>query len=266
MANVKISALPSATTSNDTDTLVVVQSGVTKKTTPLILLQNTQAELVAVNGLIDDILATPATPSLYTASGTLLNSGVAKARNFKFITDTDGTYNPLGNNHDMRFNSYFNDTGGFSTQVGAFGMKANATASNKLAVFNMYGTSTPSIEMIAVDTVESHTRKIRLNSDGIYLSTEFASGSFLMSFTSSGVTMTDSRPTVFGLEYVSNYSVALANNDRSITDTGTVKLLRQDSNTWTTGTRPTAVAGRHGFNTTTSKFEGYNGTDWVDLG
>lgn len=264
MPNIKISGLPAATFVNDADLIPIVQSGVTKRVTPAILLENIWAETAAINALVDGLISAPVI-SPYTSSGTLYDTGTATTRRFTFSTDQDGTYNPTGNKHELKFNHYFNDTGGFSTQVGAFGMKAYATLSNKLAAFNMYGTSTPSIEMIAVDTVESHTRKIRLNSDGMYLSTEFASGLFLMSFTSSGVTMTDSRPTVFGLEYVSNYSIALANNDRSVTDTGTVKLLRQDANTWTTAGRPTPVAGRHGFNTTTSKFEGYTGSAWVDL-
>jgi len=264
MPNIKISGLPAATFVNDADLIPIVQSGVTKRVTPAILLENIWAETAAINALVDGLISAPVI-SPYTSSGTLYDTGTATTRRFTFSTDQDGTYNPTGNKHELKFNHYFNDTGGFSTQVGAFGMKAYATLSNKLAAFNMYGTSTPSIEMISVDTVEGHTRKIRLNSDGMYLSTEFASGLFSLAFTSSGVTMTDSRPTVFGIEYTSNYSVALANNDRSVTDTGTVKLLRQDANTWTTAGRPTPVAGRHGFNTTTSKFEGYTGSAWVDL-
>ena len=33
----------------------------------------------------------------------------------------------------------------------------------------------------------------------------------------------------------------------------------------TTAERPTAAAGMIRFNTTTSKFEGYDGTSWIDL-
>lgn len=264
MANVKISALTSATFVNDADLIPIVQSGVTKKVTPAVLLENLWAETTAINGLIDTLLGAPATASLYTASGTLFNNGIAMAKDFLFKTSTDGSYNPSGTSHEMRFNGTYNDSGGFSTAPGTFGMKG-AGINNKLVLFNMYGGATPTTEMWAVDTVESRTRKITLNSDGINISTEFTVGSFLLSFNDNGATMTDSRPSVFGLEYTGNYSISLATHDRSVPDVGTVKLLRQQANTWTTGTRPTAVAGVFGLNTTTSKFEGYTGSAWVDF-
>lgn len=264
MANIKISELPAATFVSDSDLLPIVQSGVTKKVTPALLLEDIWAETTAINALVDGLIAAP-TISLYTSSGTLFDTGTATTRRFTFSTDQNATYNPAGNKHDFRFNSFFNDVGGSSTQAGAFGMKANATGSNKLVAFNMFGTSTPSMELLSVDTVEANTRKIRLNSDGIYLSTEFASGSFLLSITNNGAVVSDSRPSVFGMEYAADYSAVLATRERSFADVGTVKLLRQDTNTWTTGTRPANATGRFGFNTTTSKFEGYNGTSWVDL-
>lgn len=253
MANIKITTLPNAATVLGSELIPLVQSGVTKNVLVSVLKNDFLAAVPADSG------------SIYTTSGTLFNNGIGVTRNFKFLTDADGTYNVAGNIHDLRFNSFFNDSGGSSTQPGAFGMKAYTPASNKLVAFNMFGTTTPSMELLSVDTVEANTRKIRLNSDGIYVSTEFASGSLLLSFTNNGAVVSDSRPSVFGMEYAADYSTTLATRERSFTDVGTVKLLRQDANIWTTGTRPSAVAGRFGFNATTTKFEGYTGTVWVDL-
>lgn len=264
MANVKISALTSATFVNDADLIPIVQSGVTKKVTPAVLLENLWAETTAINGLIDTLLGAPATASLYTASGNLFNNGIAMAKSFLFKTSTDGSYNPTGTYHEMRFNGTYNDSGGFSTAPGTFGMKG-AGINNKLVLFNMYGGATPTTEMWAVDTVESRTRKITLNSDSLYLGTETATGLIDLSFNNGGAVLTDARSSTLGMIYAGNYSATLVTNDRSITDVGSVKLLRQQANTWTTGTRPTAVVGVFGLNTTTSKFEGYTGSAWVDF-
>lgn len=265
MANVKISALPTATFVNDADLIPIVQSGVTKKVTPAILLENVWAETTAINGLIDSILGAPATASLYTASGNLFNNGIAMAKDFLFKTSTDGSYNPSGTYHEMRFNGTYSDSGGYSTAPGTFGMKG-AGVNNKLVLFNMYGGATPTTEIWSVDTVESRTRKITLNSDSLYLGTETATGLVGINFNNGGAVLTDSRSTPLGLIYNGNYSATIAVNDRSIPDVGTVKLLRQQANTWTTGTRPGApTAGEFGFNTTFPRFEGWDGSAWVAL-
>jgi hypothetical protein len=86
-----------------------------------------------------------------------------------------------------------------------------------------------------------------------------------MAFDDSGIAITDLRVSKEGIRYNGNYSTTLITLDRALPDVGAVKLLRQQSNTWTTAGRPTPVAGIQGFNTTTSKFEGYNGTTWVDF-
>ena len=67
-----------------------------------------------------------------------------------------------------------------------------------------------------------------------------------------------------GLAYTDDYSAAIKTNDRSIPDVGTVKQLIKSPNVWTTATRPTPAIGEYpwGFNTTTNKHEGWNGTTW----
>lgn len=225
MANIKISALPAATFVNDADLIPIVQSGVTKKVTPAILLENLWAETTAINGLIDGILATPASSSLYTSSGTLFNNGIAQAKDFLFKTSTDVTFNPSGTYHEMRFNGSYNETGGYSTsKPGAFGMKG-AGINNKLVLFNMFGGASPSIELKSVDTVESKTRSIVMNSDGLYLATEAGSGFIVLRFVNNGAEIQDTRSTREGFTYAGDYSVDMLPFDRSIPDIGTVKKL-----------------------------------------
>jgi hypothetical protein len=52
-----------------------------------------------------------------------------------------------------------------------------------------------------------------------------------------------------------------ASSDPSFTSTGAVQLP-----SGTTAQQPTGVAGKLRFNTTTSQFEGYNGTTWASVG
>lgn len=270
MANLKISQLPVATTVADVDTHVIVQGGVTKKVTHAIILSAVNAELVAINGLVDDlntaISGIPTAVTIYNSSGELFDTGVATTRDFLFKTSDNATYNPSGTYHEMRFNAAYNDSGGYSTSPGWFGMKG-AGINNKLAVFNMYGGGTPTLEMFAVDTVVARTRTLQLSSDSLYLGTETASGAINLQFSDSGAVISDFRtpPLNRGLEYAADYLVGMASNDRSLPDVATVKFLRTHSNLWTTAGRPAAQTGVHGFNTDTSKFEGYNGTTWVDF-
>lgn len=73
----------------------------------------------------------------------------------------------------------------------------------------------------------------------------------------------DSRATKRGLTYFEDYSSDLKSNDRSIPDVGTVKILRQSSTSWATGSRPSSpAAGDWGYNTTLAKHEGWNGSTW----
>jgi hypothetical protein len=52
-----------------------------------------------------------------------------------------------------------------------------------------------------------------------------------------------------------------ASSDSSFTSTGALTISKG-----TTGQRPTAVSGMLRFNTTTTEFEGYNGTTWASVG
>lgn len=57
------------------------------------------------------------------------------------------------------------------------------------------------------------------------------------------------------------FTTMTASADSSFTSTGAVQLSKG-----TTAERPTGVAGKLRFNTTTTEFEGYNGTTWASVG
>ena len=57
------------------------------------------------------------------------------------------------------------------------------------------------------------------------------------------------------------FTVLTATSDSSFTSTGALIISKG-----TTGQRPTAASGMLRFNTTTTEFEGYNGTAWASVG
>lgn len=57
------------------------------------------------------------------------------------------------------------------------------------------------------------------------------------------------------------FTSIIATADSSFTSTGALQI-----STGTTAQRPTAAAGKLRFNTSTTKFEGYNGTSWASVG
>jgi hypothetical protein len=56
-------------------------------------------------------------------------------------------------------------------------------------------------------------------------------------------------------------TVLTASDDSAFTSTGAVQL-----SAGTTGQRPTGAAGKLRFNSTTTQFEGYNGSSWASVG
>lgn len=225
-----------------------------------------EAEDIAINGLIDDINTAIAVlpDTLYTGSGTLFDTGVATSRRFSFITDQDVIYNPTGGQFDLKFNHYFNNISSSSAQPGSLGIRTKTNGDSRYVIFNMFA-PTPEIELRGYNNSVGRERLINVTSLGVNLSTETPTGTIVFYLSDSGAIVTDGRVTKKGLEYFADYNSELLLNDRSIPDVEGVKTLRQQANTWTTAGRPTPATGVFGFNTTTSKFEGYNGTTWVDF-
>ena len=246
---IKISALPTASAINPADNLVIVQSGVTKK---------------ILHSIVKASAAAGAT-SIYNASGVVLNNGIATVRGFSFSTDLDLTYNPSGYFGNLVFGSTVSATSGAVTaSPGSVAISGGQTASGARVTLN-YNAATKTFSVQGWDG--STTKTFTVTPFDISVQSGVSGGVVQLYISESGIYINDTRPggNVKGLQYVSNYSGDIILSDSSITDTRSVKLLRQDANTWTTGTRPATIAGRHGFNTTTSKFEGYTGTTWVDL-
>jgi hypothetical protein len=196
----------------------------------------------------------------------VFDTGLATTRRFSFITDQNATYNPTAAQLDFKFNHYMNNISASSAQPGAFGIRVKNNGDNEYVTFNMYSAG-QYLEMVGSSIAFADQRKFFLSAYSVQMSTGTATGQVEFTLNSSGAILTDSRTGVnsIGMTYNADYSTNIIVNDRSITDTGSVKKLRQQANTWTTGTRPTAVAGVFGLNTTTSKFEGYTGSAWVDF-
>ncbi len=321
MADIKISELPAAISINSADSLVIVQSGITKKASQSMILAEINAETLAINGLIDntntivsghtatlasqaatisghtatigshttsigtintnitnlgiedvainnvldDVIATVATlptSSIYTASGNLFNTGIGTTKLFSFNTDLNGVYNPNGYAFNLNFGSNANTaTGALTTAIGGFSFVGRDTGNSYIV-----GNYTPTSATFQISGYNgTYYNGISISNWSTFISGGNVNGTYQIGFGAFGIQLTDNRTTKKGLEYAGNYVTDIIANDRSVPDVGAVKTLRQQTNTWTTGTRPTAVTGVFGFNTTTSKFEGYNGTIWVDF-
>lgn len=229
-----------------------------------------EVEDIAINGLIDDIniaIAAIPTDNIYTASGNLFDTGVATTRKFRFVTDSDAGYNPNNATHTIEYNAHFDvKTTGWTYSPGSYGMKVNTGLNANNAVINFYS-SDAAISIEAATGVGSNRRFVTVEDDKAMIGSETGSGTSCALFAAdSGLSIGDYRlpANAQGLRYEGDYSTAILVNNRSIPDVGIVKTLRQQTNTWTTGTRPAApVAGMFGFNTTIPQFEGWNGTAWV---
>lgn len=271
MPDIKISALPSATTLGGSELFPLVQGGTTKQVSQALL----EAEIVATAGSLMDVKiaaipATPPTPNPYIASGTMFNTGVAEAKRFDFKTDDDLTYNPDGKIAIMSYGGYYNVSNGvMSVDPGSIGFKTTWAADGKKAALNIRANG-PSIQILASAGFGTNIRELIAHDAGLVLSTSNSAGAEViqLSFNDSGAVVGDFRTgaAALGMLYFADYSTNIIANDRSITDTGAVKKLRQEANTWTTGTRPGApTAGTFGFNTTFPRFEGWDGSAWVAL-
>lgn len=202
--------------------------------------------------------------SIYTASGNVFDTGVATTKNFSFETSTDGTYNPGQRLFNFNFNKTVDFATGTKTSVpGAFSFHS-VDGANKWLTIN----SNPATNIFTIESgLNTVGQKLDAQPAWIRLSGINAGVTTVELFVSpSGLQITDSRATKFGLTYASDYNNHLIVNDRSVPDVGTVKIMRQQANTWTTAGRPaTPVAGMFGFNTTFPRFEGWDGSAWVAL-
>lgn len=113
----------------------------------------------------------------------------------------------------------------------------------------------------------SLTGGMAVTSGGVQLYGASSTGSTTVAITGSDSTINlsglatfkinDLKSSKTGMQYSSDYSAVLKGIDRSIPDVGTVKVLRQTANTWSTAGRPSSpAAGEFGYNSTTTVHEG----------
>jgi hypothetical protein len=203
--------------------------------------------------------------SIYTTSGNVFDTGVATTRRFGFLTDLNAGYNPGGHFFRMNYGSLADTASGALTDTpGAFNLIGKTFSSSEAFVAN-YTPTTRNFQFSGYNGTQYNT--LDINPYKITIAADANGGQVSLIFDDNGATVKDTRGVGFikGLEYDNDYNSIIINNLRSIVDVRGVQMLRQQANTWTTAGRPLAATGVHGFNTTTSKFEGYNGTAWVDF-
>lgn len=263
MAEIKISALPSASSLAGTEMIPLVQGGTTKEA--LLSLIETKI-MTTADALMDaKIAAIPASPgsdSIYTASGDVFDTGVATTRTFNFNTDPNSTYNPFTKVMKMQFNQTVDILGVTSPNPGSISFVGTSFTAGEVASGNI---STNKINFSTVNT-SGRQRIFEVNLNDARLFSTGPLGDTTFKVNNDGAFITDTRSSQNGIMYSGDYSTEIITKDRSIPDVGAVKKLRQQANTWTTGTRPAVPdPGTFGLNTTIPQFEGYDGTAWVAL-
>lgn len=255
MANKKISQLTTASTTTPSDLYPIVQLGVTKN-----ILYST-----IKNNILSEV---PGASSLYTGSGTVPDNTTATTKLLIFKTDLDGVYNPDAKVVEMKFggtSSFI--SGNFTNTPGAFTMITSKVGNQAKTGINVNAEGAITEIGASLGTGSGTTSKIYVDPTQLLLEKGTPEGTIKLDITSSGMIATDGRTAldVTGLSYSQDYSAVISTKDRSIPDVGTVKLLRQQTNVWTNSTRPTAAVGIFGFNTDIGRFEGYDGSGWVNF-
>jgi hypothetical protein len=194
-----------------------------------------------------------ATPS----SGNLVNGELA-------LNITDGKLFYKDNGGTVRVLAGTGGTGvvaGSNTQVqfnnsGVFGASAN---------FTWDGTSLTASNYVSAGNITINTNKFTVAG---------ATGNTLIAGTATVGTLTSTRLVFAGASGLLSDSSSLtwsgtvlsttgftASSDSTFTSTGALTISKG-----TTAQRPTATSGMLRFNTTTTEFEGYNGTAWASVG
>lgn len=123
-----------------------------------------------------------------------------------------------------------------------------------MSVPNVFATATAAIPLIQLD--QNFNTGITLGNTVVYLgNTTTSFGNVTLTGAAVNGTIGATTPST------ANVTVLIASSDSSFTSTGAVLL-----SAGTTGQRPSGVAGKLRFNTTTAEFEGYNGSAWASVG
>jgi hypothetical protein len=213
--------------------------------TPISLYYSTTASAVPVNtNLINGELAINITDGkLYYKD----NTGTVKV-----LAGSGGAGVVAGSNTQIQFNN----SGAFGASSGLTWDGTSLTASNFVSAGNItINTNKFTVTGSSGNTVVGGTLTVNsLTSTRI----PFAGASGLLS-DSANLTWSGTALNVTGTVAVTGALTATLNS--TFSSTGALTISKG-----TTGERPTAVSGMLRFNTTTTEFEGYNGTAWASVG
>ena len=213
--------------------------------TPISLYYSTTASAVPVNtNLVNGELAINITDGkLYYKD----NTGTVKV-----LAGSGGAGVVAGSNTQIQFNN----SGAFGASSGLTWDGTSLTASNFVSAGNItINTNKFTVTGSSGNTVVGGTLTVNsLTSTRI----PFAGASGLLS-DSANLTWSGTALNVTGTVAVTGALTATL--DSTFSSTGALTISKG-----TTGERPTAVSGMLRFNTTTTEFEGYNGTAWASVG
>lgn len=156
-------------------------------------------------------------------------------------------------------------------------------ADGKLYYKNSSGVVTLLVGTGGSGVVAGSNTQIQFNNSGVFGASASLTwdGTFLTAGSIKNSALTSTRVTFAGASGLLSDSANLTWNGTSLAVTGTVAVTGALTATLdstfsstgaltiskgTTGQRPTAVSGMLRFNTTTTEFEGYNGTTWASVG
>lgn len=127
-----------------------------------------------------------------------------------------------------------------------------------MTVPNIFGTATAAIPLSQLD--QNFATAITLGNTAVYLGNTTTS---LGNVTLTNVTISSGNVTITAANVsgTANISTLVVTGNASFTSNGAVLLAKG-----TTAEQPAGVAGYLRFNTSTSQFEGYNGTAWSSVG
>ena len=192
--------------------------------------------------LVTPILGTPTSATLTNATGLPISTGVSG----------------LGTSVATALGVNVGSAGAFVVNGGALGTPSSGTVTNLTGTASININGTVGATTATTGAFTSVTATSVTNSGLTNTRVTFAGASGLLS-DSANLTWSGTALNVTGTVAVTGALTATLNS--TFSSTGALTISKG-----TTGERPTPVSGMLRFNTTTTEFEGYNGTAWASVG